>query len=114
MLCAPHGVVWMPLCAALIALPVWADELKPYSLPSQQLQQRIEPRLEQRIVVPTISEEFYQNYAIQVRSLDAEQRQQLLASIEQSFVQAFQAGRMEEARHYRRLIHIVQMAPEHP
>jgi hypothetical protein len=102
----------MPLCAALVALPVQGDELKPYSLPSQQVQPRIEQHIEQRSMAPTISEEFYQNYALQVRSLDQAQRQQLLRSIEHSFVQAFHAGQMEEARHYRRLIHIVRMAPE--
>lgn len=118
MMRAQSCTVWMLLCAAFSALPVQAAELNPYSLPSQQVQprieQRIEPRTEQRIERPSISEEFYQNYALQVRALDREQRQQLLRSIEHSFMQALRAGQMDEARHYRRLVHIVQTAPDGP
>lgn len=122
-----HCSAWLPLCLVFIALHARGAELSPYSLPSQQAQPRYEPRFEprieqrqeprteqrteQRIAAPRISEEFYRNYAIQVRGLDPAQRQELLHVLERNFVQAFQAGRMDEARHYRRLIEIVQPAP---
>ena len=83
-------------------------ELRPYTLPSQQA----EPRIEQRRmeVRPQIDDRYYQDFEQKAKSLNPEQRAQLATSFERQRDQAIRTGHLDAAQHYLRLLQILQQA----
>ncbi len=83
-------------------------ELRPYTLPSQQA----EPRIEQRRmeVRPQVDNRYYQDFERKARDLNPEQRAKLVLSFERQRDQAIRAGNIEAAQHYVRLLQILQQA----
>ena len=102
------AAVLAPLaCAA--ALSALGGELRPYSLPSQKAEPRYEQRpQEPRAVRPQISEAYYENFEKRVKSLKPAQRADLVRSFERKRDQAIASRRADEARHYLRLLQILE------
>lgn len=99
----------LALLACAASLQAIGAELRPYTLPSQQAEPRIEQRqMEQRAVRPQISEAYYQNFEQRAKTLKPVQRAELIRSFERERDQAIEAGRVDEAQHYLRLLQILQ------
>lgn len=81
-------------------------ELRPYTLPSQQA----EPRIEQRGtgMRPQIDDRYYRDFEQEARDLNPEQRARLVQSFEKQRDQAIKVGDMDAAQHYLRLLQILQ------
>jgi hypothetical protein len=92
--------------ALATSLQARGAELRPYTLPSQQA----EPRIEQRKmeVRPQIDDTYYQDFEQKARALNSDQRAKLVLSFERKRDQAVEAGRVEVAQHYLRLLQILQ------
>jgi hypothetical protein len=93
------------LCAFRAAT---SAELFPYSLPSQQ---RVAPTatspIEQRAARPAISEAYYDKFKAEAKTLKPEQRAELRQTFAQKRDLAIKGGRLDEARHYLRLVNIL-------
>ena len=91
---------------AATAAIVWAGELTPYSLPSQQ---RAMPDTRQQAARPPAAENpYYKKFASDAASLTPAQRTELEKSFSLSRDRALMAGRIEEAQHYARLVAILK------
>jgi hypothetical protein len=105
-------------CAAFALIPAQAAELRPYSLPSQQQQQQMvrpveplpqAPAQAQTQAIP--SQYFYQDYARWADTLQPAQRAELALGFERDAKRALDAGRIDEAQHYLRLVSILRARP---
>lgn len=103
-----RGFTVVAILACAASLQAVGAELRPYTLPSQQAEPRVEQRqMEQRIVRPRIRESYYQNFEQQARGLNQAQRADLARSFERERDQAIEVGRVDEAQHYLRLLQIL-------
>ncbi len=93
----------------LTAIPAASGaELVPYSLPSQQrVSPTATPLPDRQAVRPVISESYYDQFAARAKALKAEQRVNLRSSLERKLDQAIAAQQVDEVRHYRRLVQIL-------
>lgn len=106
-----RGLAVVSLLACMASLPSVGAELRPYTLPSQQSEPRMEQRpIERRAVRPWVNEAYYQNFEKRVKGLKPAQRNDLARSFAQKRDQAIDAGRVDEAQHYLRLLQILREA----
>lgn len=92
--------------AFMTSLQASGAELRPYTLPSQQAEPRIEQRrMEAR---PQIDDSYYQDFEQKARTLNPKQRTNLVLSFERQRDEAIKAGRLDAAQHYLRLLQILQ------
>ncbi len=102
-------LIWGNALAVLcLFLPTQSlgGELRPYDLPSQKLDPRLyqqQPQYQQ-----TVDESVYVNFANQIRTLDQAKKNELIKTFSQKRDEAITNGRLEEAKHYNRLLDILK------
>ena len=101
-----QALAWL-LAMCLVSFAA-AAVLNPYTLPSQQANApRIDAR-QQSSANTSVGDSYYQRFAGQAKALSKDERAALLRNFSDRKEAALQAGHVDEAQHYTRLVQILE------
>lgn len=100
-----HGIarVAIPSAVLLIAASAYAEELRPFVLPSQNAPYR---QLEQR--APAVSDSYYDKFRTEVSQMDKNRINELKTDFRKRLDDARTKQRFDELSHYAKMLSILE------